>query len=117
MQVQKFLANLDKQTLTPEEVAKLDPLQRWYYRLWSKYGGRYWTYIARDFVHRYVWVFLLICLGVGVLLGHFLPFWLASLIIGVLAIGIVLGHLFFTRYIPNQGTDTEGQWNDPEDMK
>ncbi len=50
--------------------------------LWSKIGGRPWTYIIRDSYH-----------------AHPLA-WLAAL----LALGVLLGHLFWgTSWIPGQG--------------
>jgi len=48
-------------------------LQELYKALWSKIGGRPWTYIIRDFYHHHPLIFTFITLGIGSLLGHL--FW------------------------------------------
>ncbi|MDD4986413.1 MAG: hypothetical protein PHQ43_11640 [Dehalococcoidales bacterium] len=45
----------------------------WYKWIWSKVGGRPWTYIIRDSYHRYPILWLAILTGLGILLGHL--FW------------------------------------------
>jgi len=75
----------------------------WYKVLWSKIGGRPWTYILRDLWHKaeVVWIILLVSLGVW--LGHHFD-WLTVLeILGVFTIGFIFGHLFWGKdYIPSQ---------------
>ena len=114
--IPKLLTTRAKMTLTPEEVAQLDPLERLYYRLWSRFGGRYWTWILRDFAHKYVWLAIIICAGVSGVVACKVGFAHFCIGLAILAFGILLGHLYATRYIPNQGTDQEGQWTDQEDL-
>lgn len=73
-----------------------------YKLLWSKIGGRPWTYILRDAWHKVEGLWLIGLVAMGAFLGH----WLWSLIFWLLlsfAIGYVAGHLFWGKdYIPNQ---------------
>ncbi len=48
-------------------------LEYLYYLLWSRIGGRPWTYILRDSQKRYPLLWLLLFGGLGILLGH--VFW------------------------------------------
>ncbi len=52
---------------------KEDLLSRLYRTLWSRLGGRPWTYIIRDAYHQRPLVWLALATGLGVLLGHL--FW------------------------------------------
>ena len=108
--IPKLLLSPKAIVLTPEQEAKLDPLERAYYRLWSRFGGRYWTWILRDFAHKYVWLSIIICAGVGGAIACKVGF--INFVIGllILSFGILLGHLYATKYVPNQGTDEEGKW-------
>ncbi len=45
----------------------------WYKWLWTRIGGRPWTYIIRDSYHANPLIWILVTLGLGVLLGHL--FW------------------------------------------
>jgi hypothetical protein len=45
-------------------------IYRW---IWSRIGGRPWTYIMRDFYHDHPLIVLFCTLGIGTLLGHL--FW------------------------------------------
>ena len=45
-------------------------LYRW---LWSRIGGRPWTYIIRDFYHHHPVIVGFLTLGIGILIGHL--FW------------------------------------------
>jgi len=44
-----------------------------YRALWSRIGGRPWTYIIRDSYHGKPLLWLAIVTGIGILLGHI--FW------------------------------------------
>lgn len=75
-------------------------LYKW---LWSKIGGRPWTYILRDWWDQweFFWIVGLVCLGIW--LGHNYG-WL-SVIRGwlIFAVGYLAGHLFWgTKHIPGQ---------------
>jgi len=77
-----------------------------YKAIWSRLGGRPWTYILRDTWHRLegLWIIGLVAFGAG--LGH----WLWELIFWfllVFALGYIAGHLFWgTGYIPGQRVDS-----------
>ena len=70
---------------------------RW---LWSKIGGRMWTYIMRDFAHQNPMLVLFI--GVG--LGIWLHSWLEWRDLRIGSTFLLLGHLFWgTKYRRGQG--------------
>jgi hypothetical protein len=48
-------------------------IERWYKWLWTRIGGRPWTYIMRDNQRQYPLLWLLLFGGLGILLGHL--FW------------------------------------------
>ncbi len=77
-------------------------LESLYKTLWSKVGGRPWTYIIRDTWHMLEGIWIMGLIAVGAVLGH----WLWHLIFWILlvfAFGYIFGHLFWgTRYIPEQ---------------
>lgn len=71
---------------------------------WTRIGGRKWTYIMRDFYHKFEYI---VILGFFTL-GYFLRphFTLREFLIMVIAgsICFLLGHLYWgTTYIENQG--------------
>ena len=74
--------------------------------LWSKIGGRPWTYILRDLWHKYELVWIAVIFTGGVLLGHYCGF-KTVLTIGLsFLIGYLFGHLFWgSEYIENQQGD------------
>ena len=74
-----------------------------YKSLWSRIGGRPWTYILRDTWHRLEGLWILGMVVIGALLGHWL--WdLFAWFLLVFAIGYICGHLFWGKeYIPGQG--------------
>jgi hypothetical protein len=77
-----------------------------YKALWSKVGGRPWTYIIRDTWHMLEGIWIISLVTAGAMLGH----WLWNLMfpfILVFAFGYIAGHLFWgTRYIPGQQGDS-----------
>lgn len=76
-----------------------------YRALWSRIGGRPWTYIARDIYHRVEYLVLVTLVVVGYLIGTSgLMNWRWFLVIMVTyTIGYVHGHFFWGKdYIPNQ---------------
>ncbi|MDD4873405.1 MAG: hypothetical protein PHE15_00280 [Dehalococcoidales bacterium] len=74
--------------------------------LWSRIGGRPWTYILRDIWHKYELVWIAVIFTGGVLLGHYCGF-KTVLTIGLsFLIGYLFGHLFWgSEYIENQQGD------------
>lgn len=75
-------------------------LYKW---LWSRVGGRPWTYILRDAWHNYefFWIVGLVC--IGIMLGHILTWQGAITGWLVFSAGYIAGHLFWgTGYIPGQ---------------
>ena len=65
-------------------------LEKIYPSLWSKLGGRPWTYILRDTWHKLEGLWIIGLVAVGALLGH----WLWDLIFWFL---LVFGGLFRCR--------------------
>jgi len=77
-------------------------LYKW---LYSRIGGRPWTFIIRDFYHKFEFFWIVGLVGLGVWLGHNYNW--RSMLIGwlIFSLGYLTGHLFWgTRYIPNQDT-------------
>ena len=48
-------------------------ISKLYKILWSRVGGRQWTYIARDYYHQHPMPILGIVFGLGIAVGHI--FW------------------------------------------
>ena len=76
-----------------------------YKELWSRIGGRPWTYILRDAWYRFEGIWIIGLVALGAVVGHWLwdlIFWLLL----VFALGYIAGHLFWgTRYVPGQRGD------------
>ena len=76
-----------------------------YKALWSKIGGRPWTYIARDIYHRLEYFVLVSLLSGGYFLGHSnLVSWRWFIVIlAAYTVGFIHGHFFWgTKYVPDQ---------------
>lgn len=74
-----------------------------YKMLWSRIGGRPWTFITRDLWHKFefVWIVGLVCLGVW--LGHNYEWSTVVKIILIFSAGYTFGHFFWGKeYIENQ---------------
>lgn len=71
--------------------------------MWTKIGGRPWTFILRDTWHRFEGLWLIGLVAAGAALGHW--FWGQILwILLVFALGYIAGHLFWgNEYMPDQG--------------
>ena len=80
-----------------------------YRALWTRVGGRPWTYILRDAWHRLEGLWLLGLLALGAVLGRWLWeqfFWLLV----AFALGYVAGHLFWGKeYVAGQGGGSGGK--------
>jgi hypothetical protein len=74
--------------------------------LWTRIGGRPWTYIIRDFYHRYEWFWIAGLIYGGAWAGCR---WGLDTILKALAIftlGYVTGHLFWgTKYVEDEKGD------------
>ncbi|MDD5082722.1 MAG: hypothetical protein PHU08_05045 [Dehalococcoidales bacterium] len=82
----------------------------WYKVLWSRLGGRPWTYILRDAWHKLEGIWIIGLVAVGAVVGH--CFWeLIFWFLLVFALGYSAGHLFWGKdYVHDQkGEQSEGQ--------
>ena len=78
---------------------------RW---LWSKIGGRPFTYILRDAWHKAEFVWIVGLTAVGVWMGYHFDWVEVLKIIGIWTIGFIFGHLFWGKpYQENQQADKE----------
>ncbi len=79
-----------------------------YKTLWSRLGGRPWTYIARDVYHRLEYLVLVSLFIAGYALGSSgLTSWKRFMVImAVYSVGYIHGHFFWGKeYIPGQKGD------------
>lgn len=74
--------------------------------LWSKIGGRPWTYITRDIWHNLEYLPIFFIFTAGYLLGKYTG-WMTLLVVFIaFTIGYIFGHFFWgTSYIPGQKGD------------
>lgn len=73
--------------------------------LWTRIGGRPWTYILRDMWYRLEGLCIIGLVAVGALLGHYI--W-RQVFYYLLAftLGYIAGHLFWGKeYVPGQRGD------------
>jgi len=78
-----------------------------YKELWSRIGGRPWTFILRDLWHRWEFFWIVGLVLAGVWLGHNFGWNDVGWYILFFAIGYLFGHLFWGNdYIPNQQGDS-----------
>ena len=67
-----------------------------YKLLWSKIGGRPWTYILRDIWDETEWLMQLLWFGLGALTFWLTRSWLLiGILWGIYTLGYVNGHLFW----------------------
>ncbi len=79
-----------------------------YKELWSRIGGRPWTYIARDVYHKLEYLILVNLFIGGYALGksELVSFKWFLVIMAAYTIGYIHGHFFWGKaYIPNQQGD------------
>ena len=75
-------------------------LYKW---LWSKVGGRPYTYILRDIWHKFEFFWIVGLIAAGIYIGHHYDWIEAIKILGVFTAGYIFGHLFWGReYVENQ---------------
>ena len=75
-----------------------------YKELWSRIGGRPWTYITRDLWHKAEFVWIIGLVAAGVWLGHNFDWLEVIKIMGIFTIGFIFGHFFWGKdWRENQG--------------
>jgi len=81
-------------------------LSKLYKSLWSRVGGRPWTYISRDVWHKYELIPIVVIGLISGVCAHFFGLKMLLIGLGIISVGYVLGHFFWGRpYIPNQKGD------------
>jgi len=74
-----------------------------YKKLWSKVGGRPWTYIIRDLWTQVELMFQLVFYGLGVLVCYFFGWQIALITFGIYTLGFIGGHLWWgTKHVRGQ---------------
>ena len=68
-----------------------------YKMLWSKIGGRPWTYIWRDLWHHAEYLMQAIWLFTGVAIGVFFGWGWAGIAWGIYTLGYINGHFFWGK--------------------
>ncbi len=77
-----------------------------YKALWSRIGGRPWTYILRDFWHKVEGLCIIALVAAGAVMGHIMWSEVLKLLLAF-ALGYTAGHLFWGKeYIPDQKGDS-----------
>ncbi len=75
---------------------------------WQRLGGRPWTFILRDLWHKFEFIWIVGLISLGVWMGHHFDWKIVLEILGIFALGYLLGHLFWGKeYIPGQQGKTE----------
>lgn len=76
---------------------------RW---IWTRIGGRPWTYIIRDVWHKAEFVWIVCLVSLGMYIGHNCDFRSILIIWLIFSIGYLFGHLFWGKdYISGQKED------------
>ena len=69
-------------------------LEKLYKKLWSKIGGRPWTYITRDVDREWPLLFPMVFLGIGIFIVKvFKNNW--KWIVLAIIVGSIIGHIFW----------------------
>jgi len=79
-------------------------LYKW---LYTRIGGRPWTFIIRDIYHEAEWVIQMLWLLIGAVIVAYFGWMNLLIFIGIYTFGYINGHCHWgTRWIKNQqGTD------------
>jgi len=64
---------------------------------WSRIGGRPWTFMMRDFYHKFEYLVIILCFTMGYFIHPYLTFREFCLITGVGTACFLLGHLFWGK--------------------
>ena len=79
-------------------------LYKW---LYTKIGGRPWTYILRDLWAKFEWFWIIALVSLGYYMGQN-DHDIALYMFVAFNIGYIMGHVFWgTTYIPNQRSDCD----------
>ncbi|GAG58977.1 unnamed protein product [marine sediment metagenome] len=71
--------------------------------LWSKIGGRPWTFIIQDTWHKLEGIWIICLVACGAVACHYLGLKYVLIGLGIFVIGYIFGHLFWGKeYIPDQ---------------
>lgn len=71
--------------------------------LYTRIGGRPWTFILRDFYHKFEYLIIIGFFSVGYFVRPYLTLREFYLVVGIGTFCFILGHLFWGKlYIPNQ---------------
>lgn len=74
-----------------------------YKMLWSKIGGRPWTYIWRDIYHQAEWLIQMMWFWIGAAVGIFFGWEIALIAMGIYTFGYINGHFHWgTKWIKGQ---------------
>ena len=80
----------------------------WYKELYSRIGGRPWTYVARDIYHKaeYIVLVSIFAGGFGAGYSNLISWKWFLVLMAVYTLGFIHGHFFWgSRYIPGQTPD------------
>jgi len=79
----------------------------WIYKTWwSRFGGRPFTYLIRDWWIDYELLWIIGMLAIGATLGEYYG-WLTILkILAIFAVGVLFGHLFWST--------SKEKWNEKD---
>jgi hypothetical protein len=69
----------------------------WYKWLWTRIGGRPWTFIIRDSWHDWAVVWIMILLTLGFMAASYVTKMDYLKGIGIFLIGYIFGHLFWGK--------------------
>lgn len=71
--------------------------------LWSKIGGRPWTFITRDVWHHYEYIMQMAWFFIGIGVYHYFGWWGVLWFVLAYSFGYINGHFFWGQpYIPWQ---------------
>ncbi len=108
-QLQTWLANprtSNSYGYRTRQVTKKQTSPSWYKWLWSRIGGRPWTYITRDSYHELPLVWICSLLAIGSVIGWHFGMIAFLKFIRILLLGVLFGHFFWgSRWIRDQKGD------------
>ena len=88
-------------------------IYKWLYTNLTPWIKRPWTFAIRDLWHRCEFVWIILLKATCVCLGHNFDWLTVLVVMCIFNIGFIFGHLFWGRkYIPLQGTEDEGDWDE-----
>ena len=81
-------------------------IYKWIYTKVTPWIGRPYTYLLRDLWHKCEFVWIMGLVALGVVLGHHYD-WITILeVLGIFTVGFIFGHLFWGKqYVPGQKGD------------